>query len=100
VSTLPDDVISLEVHIPDDIYSEHIDPSELRAGWNSSHGYSECVDTGDAWIDRGTSLLLFVPSAILPKFQNVLLNPAHPDAGLVSVNEEDFSLDPRLFRFS
>jgi RES domain-containing protein len=43
-------------------------------------------DIGDRWLDRSSSALLQVPSAI-SRGQNFLLNPAHPDAVKVSVAE-------------
>jgi RES domain-containing protein len=55
---------------------------------------------GDAWLASLESPLARVPSAIVPRTWNYLLNPEHPDAKQVQVAEvirERF--DNRLFRF-
>ena len=55
---------------------------------------------GDEWLTRRETVLARVPSAIMPRTWNVLLNPEHPEAHhvkVVSVIRERF--DNRLFRF-
>jgi len=55
---------------------------------------------GDVWLTSMKSALARVPSVIVPRTWNYLLNPAHPDAKQVQVAEvirERF--DNRLFRF-
>ena len=52
---------------------------------------------GDRWLDAGSSLLLRVPSAIIPGECNVLIHPDHPDSGRVRVESvEPFRFDRRL----
>jgi len=56
---------------------------------------------GDNWVASGVSALLQLPSAIVPCSGvpdcNVLINPAHPDAGRIQVaRREKFVYDPRL----
>src|SRR4051812_582056 len=38
-------------------------------------------DLGTAWLEKNDSVLLTVPSAIVPQTINILFNPAHPNAG-------------------
>ena len=54
---------------------------------------------GDTWLASGECALARVPSAIVPRTWNVLLNPVHPGARelkITSVIRERF--DDRLFR--
>jgi RES domain-containing protein len=52
---------------------------------------------GDAWVMSAASLLLEVPSAVIPFEQNYLLNPAHPAMGSLHIGKpQAFSFDPRL----
>lgn len=53
---------------------------------------------GDGWLEECESLALEVPSVIVPKGRNVLINPVHPDIERVSTLEI-FSInwDDRLF---
>ena len=67
-------------------------------------GWKENLDStrrlGDAWLASRETPLARVPSAIMPRTWNVLLNPEHPDAAqlrVASVIRERF--DNRLFRF-
>jgi RES domain-containing protein len=54
---------------------------------------------GDAWLTAGETALLEVPSIIVPKTANYLLNPRHPDAGSVRIAAViRYPLDTRLAR--
>lgn len=56
---------------------------------------------GDKWLEDGLSAMMRVPSAILPRTFNVLLNPLHPEAALASIKEAtDARFDRRLLRQS
>lgn len=57
---------------------------------------------GDDWLRSRTSLLLAIPSAIVPlegvPDVNILINPAHPEMGTLKIARMTrFSLDTRLF---
>jgi RES domain-containing protein len=55
------------------------------------------ADLGTAWARKGTTAVLAVPSAIVPRERHYLLNPAHPDFVRVRVGRpEPFTLDPRM----
>jgi RES domain-containing protein len=52
---------------------------------------------GDAWVKQGDSAVLRVPSVIVDKESNYLLNPAHRDFHRIKVDAaESFSFDLRL----
>jgi RES domain-containing protein len=52
---------------------------------------------GDKWLREGNSVLLRVPSAIVPESYNYLLNPMHPDMSKVRIDRTfNVPLDPRL----
>lgn len=53
---------------------------------------------GDAWLEQARSAAMEVPSAIIPESRNILLNPAHPDAGFATTqSKRTFSFDRRLW---
>jgi RES domain-containing protein len=63
----------------DDRYIGALDVDTLPADWRSfppAHGTQRI---GDEWLAAGTSVALRVPSAIVPRERNVLINPAHRD---------------------
>lgn len=51
---------------------------ELPSGWQANRPMTQCV--GDEWLGDGGTLLMRVPSAVLPHAFNLLVNPAHADA--------------------
>ena len=67
---------------------------DLPAEWESDEGITQRI--GDDWLDSVRSLLLFVPSVLVPA-RNVLVNPLHSDAiRMRIVRSFDFPLDARL----
>ena len=83
-----------EIDVPDDVATENVDEAALLAGWHGDVAQTQRI--GDAWLESGRTALLFVPSAVVPA-RNVLLNPAHRDAGRIRVTRTfDFPLDSRL----
>ncbi len=84
----------LRIVVPADIAVVTID-AELPPDWRSQTLTSR--EIGDLWLDRSTSALLRVPSAISAKGNNYLLNPEHPDAAKIAVAEIiKAPFDPRL----
>lgn len=86
----------LAVDISDHVSFTAIPEAELPAGWRQDRGATRTF--GDRWLNAGESLLLRVPSAIVPHAFNWLLNPEHVDARLATIAEivhADF--DARLF---
>jgi RES domain-containing protein len=68
---------------------------DLSANWRESLHVTRQI--GDDWLEAGESLLLRVPSAIVPHNVNYLFNPLHPAAAEVALSSESFPADPRLF---
>jgi RES domain-containing protein len=57
----------------------------LAPDWQSQTGITR--DAGSAWLRGGKSLLLRVPSAIVPMTWNYLFNPLHRDASKFRIVE-------------
>jgi RES domain-containing protein len=84
----------LRIVVSEDVAIEAVD-SELPADWRSQTMTSR--EAGDRWLDRLSSALLRVPSAISERGNNYLLNPAHPDSVRATVAEVIRApFDPRL----
>ncbi|WP_397453146.1 RES family NAD+ phosphorylase [Pseudomonas sp. NA-150] len=52
---------------------------------------------GDDWLQGEESLLMRVPTSIVPANCNYLFNPLHPEAELATLTSFDFPADKRLF---
>ena len=78
---------------------EVLDPASLRRGWRRYPSPPENQAVGDRWLTEGRSLVLRVPSAIIPSAANFLINPQHPRFGRVIIRQpERFAFDPRLLK--
>ena len=72
---------------------------EVPADWKQSPPAPSTQQLGDNWIARGESAVLRVPSALVPKESNYVLNPRHSDFSAVRIGKpEPLSMDPRLLR--
>jgi RES domain-containing protein len=69
----------------------------LPPDWREDEAGTQAL--GMAWASAGSSLGLWVPSYIEPAESNLLINPAHPQYGVIRVTVErhPFRFDPRLF---
>jgi RES domain-containing protein len=88
----------VEADVPDDVSRETFD-ADSHPGWDDPLDTSVAQSFGRIWIEEQRSALLLVPSVITAgRDINVVVNPSHPDAGLISVGPETpVALDPRLF---
>src|SRR5665213_498892 len=85
----------LRIALPLDIAIETA--TGLSPDWRTEMMASR--EIGDRWLDRSTSALLQVPSAISQQGYNFLLNPLHPDAAKIAVSEVFRApFDARLLR--
>lgn len=54
---------------------------------------------GDNWVKSGSSVILAVPSVVIPNELNYLINPKHADFAKLKIeNPTDFAFDQRLFQ--
>jgi RES domain-containing protein len=98
-ATAPLDAYSLIKVDFDASYMTELDATKLPSNWTDTPPPVDVQQIGDAWVAGAASLLLRVPSAIVPTEHNILLNPAHPDFGAPRVSKPSlFRFDPRLFK--
>lgn len=93
---LPDHV-AIPVDVPTGLSIEDVDPAKLSSRWRDELSPPELRDFGDEWVRDGRSLLLRVPSVVVPDEYNYVLNPAHGEIAKLKIGEaRAFSFDPRL----
>jgi RES domain-containing protein len=78
---LPESYQWLEVDVGDGV--RVAPPPELPPGWQRDLSKTRAL--GDAWLKDAPTPLLEVPSVIVPKTANYLLNPRHPKADDVRI---------------
>ena len=89
----------VSVELPDAGVME-LDAASLPGDWRRDPPPPSAAVLGDEWVAGGSSLALAVPSALVPRQRNILINPAHPDftAAAGTARTEPFDFDPRLAR--
>ena len=70
----------------------------LPKDWREDPPPTSTMAIGDEWLASGESLALAVPSTLVPRQRNLIINPNHPafDALEASVTIEPFVFDYRL----
>lgn len=87
----------LEVTIPEE-WLMQLPEDVLPADWRTEPAPPSTAEIGDDWLEGQSSLALALPSVVVPREMNYLVNPDHPDFQALadSAKEIDFSPDSRL----
>jgi RES domain-containing protein len=86
----------LKIEGPDTLSVEEIKPGALPSNWVEDIAFTQ--NLGDGWLSEAGSLLLKVPSVVVPETWNVLVNPRHAEASLLKVTMRyEHPFDARLF---
>lgn len=92
---LPFNRFLVRIDLPDAAWHgrEVLDPP---GGWDAIPAGVTSRGTGNAWCAGLRSLLLAVPSVLVPEERNVLINPRHPDCRLLTATTlRRLAYDPR-----
>jgi RES domain-containing protein len=96
------DILDEYVYIPvefDPELSTAIKPANLPANWSQDPAPQATKQIGDDWVQNQQSVIIEVPSAIVPTEKNFLINPAHPDFNKLKIgNPGKLEFDPRLIK--
>jgi RES domain-containing protein len=96
VNDIPSSFTLLKVLCPD-LTMEEIERTKLGRDWLER--VEKTRELGSAWLRRGSSALLRVPSALVPETANYLLNPLHADAKRFQIEASfRYPFDVRLKR--
>ena len=96
-----DIVLSLSlIHIfpDDDRFVKQVRVSNLPDNWRTLAGYPSLQKIGSDWYKKRETLLLKVPSAVIPLEYNFVINTEHPgyEAAIKLTRAEDCFWDERL----
>lgn len=88
---------AVRISVPDDAGTTRVSTIELERLVSASDPDSACRAVGDRWLAANAHLMLAAPSVIVPEELNIMLNPAHPRMGDVTVlAKRPFRFDARL----
>jgi RES domain-containing protein len=86
----------LRIEGPESLSIERVEADSLSSNWAEDINATQAI--GDRWLSEKRSLLLQVPSVLVPETWNVLVNPLHVEFNLlkiIAMYEHPF--DSRLF---
>jgi RES domain-containing protein len=94
----PGDLVLATADVPEELARHKIDIRDLPGNWREAAAPPALARFGDEFVARAGQALLFVPSVLAPRENNVLINPAHPDSRKIVVGElEPLTYDARMF---
>jgi RES domain-containing protein len=87
----------LRIEGPDPLSIEKIEASTLPLDWTEDVTFTQ--NLGDNWLSGRRSLLLQIPSVLVPETWNILVNPQHSEANLLEITMTyEHAFDARLFQ--
>ena len=96
------DILEEYVHIPVEFepkLSMNLKSADLPTDWNKDPSPQAIKQIGDSWIENQQSVILEVPSAIVPTEKNFLINPSHPNFSKLKIGTPTkFDFDSRLLK--
>jgi len=93
----PPDLAAIEIEIPASVEVEHVPLSKLPAGWDAYPAPESTQRLGMRWLAAGRTAVLEVPSAVIPREHNYVLNPTHPLFRRIrTAGATPFAFDSRL----
>ena len=95
----PSGMVAIPADIPENLIVDRLDIAKLPKTWRAYPAPEALKDIITAWIDKASTAVLAVPSAVIPSEQNYLLNPKHPDFKRIRVQSSiPFEFDPRMWK--
>lgn len=94
--SIPDDLVIATLRFPAKL--KIATAPKLPSSWRDEPAPPELRAIGDAFIRSMKHPFMFIPSVLVPRESNMLVNPMHPDflACVVDPELEPFSFDARL----
>lgn len=92
---VPPSYTLLRIDVPLAVSTERFDQTKLPPEWIDRVELTR--ELGTKWLESARSVLLRVPSALVPETFNLLLNPIHTRARLVQIEAAyEYPFDPRI----
>jgi len=93
---LPPHFVCFRIEVPPEVAVAEVSFPDLPASWRRHPPPSALRDIGTGWAEAGETVVLQVPSAIVPGEHDYLLNPRHADFARLEIGApEPFDFDER-----
>jgi RES domain-containing protein len=95
---VPADLVLVRIELPTGCSTEKPRFANLPRHWDSLPVAPGSMAFGSKWARESRSLVLYVPSALIPEEVNAVLNPNHPEFGGVKMAiQRPFHYDARMY---
>jgi RES domain-containing protein len=95
---VPPDLVLVRIELPENCSVEEPHFADLPADWDAVPIGTGSMDFGTTWAQQTRSLVLHVPSAVIPEEGNAILNPHHLEYATVQMSIlRDFHYDRRMY---
>lgn len=101
VGDLPLNRYLVSIEVPPAVWrkTESLVSPTKHVGWDALPAGMVSLELGEQWVRSKSSVLAVVPSVIVPRELNVLVNPEHPDiTKLKVIKHEKWVYDHRLMK--
>jgi RES domain-containing protein len=79
--------VMIEARIPSTVRVERVSIDDLSSDWRELGGRQKLQAIGAEWASKRKAAVLAVPSAIVPRESNYLLNPLHPAFKRITISK-------------
>ena len=91
--------VYFKIEIPDSVSVEKLKASALPDDWTAEPPQDSTKDIGSHWARETRTAVLRVPSVLVPRSWNYLLNPAHRDFKKIRISDPiPFVFDARMWK--
>jgi RES domain-containing protein len=95
----PSDMVRIRIEVPSSVSIERVRIESLPKNWRAYPSPESLQKIGSSWAAEKRSLLLEIPSAVIPEENNYLVNPVHPEFKELKVERpQRFKFDSRLLK--
>lgn len=89
---LPPHFVCFRIEVPPEVAVAEVSITDLPASWRRQPPPIALRDVGTGWTEARESVVLRVPSAIVPAEHNYLLNPRHADFARLEIGDPEHRL--------
>ena len=88
-----------KIEIPDSVAVEKLKTADLPDDWTAEPPRDSTKNIGSLWAKEARTAVLRVPSVLVPKSWNYLLNPSHRDFKKIRIGDPlPFDFDARMWK--
>lgn len=95
----PTDLVAMEIRLRSNVRTEAVAAADLPSNRRQYPAPVELTAISERWLREARTVASSVPSAVVPRERNYIVNPRHRDFDQVTAaTSEPLSFDPRMWK--